>query len=60
MKYVLEKEIVYDEDLATVITSLIPERLKISSTSKMTDAGMLKDYSIDVSINNQTSQTMKA
>lgn len=61
MKYVLEKrDIVYDEDLATVITSLIPEDLKYPSTSKMTDAGMLKDYLIDISINNQTAKTVES
>ncbi|MEO8532841.1 MAG: hypothetical protein ABI441_03790 [Flavobacterium sp.] len=59
MKYVLEKrDIAYDEDLATVITDLIPEDLKYPSTTKMTDAGMLKDYKVEVSINNQTQKTI--
>jgi len=60
MKYVLEKrDISYDEDLATVIADLIPEDLKYPSTSKMTDAGMLKDYKIEISINNQSEKTIE-
>jgi hypothetical protein len=59
MKYVLEKrDISFDEDLATIITDLIPEDLKYPSTSKMTDAGMLKDYKVEISINNQSEKTI--
>lgn len=60
LKYVLQKrDITFDEDLAVVISSLIPEDLKFPSTSKMTDAGMLKDYKIEISINNQNPLTIE-
>lgn len=57
LKYVLQKrDIVFDEDLALVIIPL-PEDIKYPATSKMTDAGMLKDYKIEISINNQKPET---
>lgn len=60
-KYVLEKrDISYDEDLAIVISSLIPEDLKYPSSSKMTDAGMLRDYKIEISLNNQNEKTIES
>lgn len=57
LKYVLQKrDITFDEDLALII-KLIPEDLKYPATSKMTDAGVLKDYKIEISINNQLPET---
>lgn len=57
LKYVLEKrDISFDEDLALVIIPL-PEDIKYPATSKMTDAGMIKDYKIEISINNQNPET---
>ncbi len=57
LKYVLQKrDIAFDEDLALVIIPL-PEDIKYPATSKMTDAGMLKDYKIEISINNQLPET---
>jgi hypothetical protein len=57
LKYVLQKrDIAFDEDLALVIIPL-PEDIKYSATSKMTDAGTLKDYKIEISINNQLPET---
>jgi len=57
LKYVLQKrDIVFDEDLALVIIPM-PEGIKYPATSKMTDAGMLKDYKIEISINNQLPET---
>jgi hypothetical protein len=57
LKYVLQKrDIAFDEDLALVIIPL-PEDIKYPSTSKMTDAGVLKDYKIEISINNQLPET---
>lgn len=54
LKYVLEKrDITYDEDLAVEI-KLIAENIKYPSSSKMTDAGMLRSYKIDFDINNQS------
>jgi len=57
LKYVLQKrDITFDEDLALVIIPL-PEDIKYPATSKMTDAGVLKDYKIEISINNQLPET---
>ncbi|MBC7847244.1 MAG: hypothetical protein H7Y10_12205 [Flavobacterium sp.] len=57
LKYVLQKrDIAFDEDLALVIIPL-PEDIKYPATSKMTDAGMLKDYKIEISTNNQLPET---
>jgi len=57
LKYVLQKrDITFDEDLALVIIPL-PEDIKYPATSKMTDAGVLKDYKIEISINNQHPET---
>jgi hypothetical protein len=59
LKYVLQKrDIAYDEDLAIVIKPMI-EDLKYPSSSKMTDAGMLRDYKVEISINNQSSSTQE-
>nr|WP_315245133.1 hypothetical protein [uncultured Flavobacterium sp.] len=59
LKYVLEKrDIAYDEDLAAVITDLIPEDIKYPGSSKMTDSGMLKGYKIEISTNNQSEKTV--
>jgi hypothetical protein len=56
-KYVLEKrDISFDEDLALVIIPMI-EDIKYPATSKMTDAGVLRDYKIEISINNQKPET---
>jgi hypothetical protein len=47
LKYVLEKrDIAFDEDLA--IIKLMPEDLKYPASVKMTDAGVLRDYKIEV------------
>jgi len=57
LKYVLQKrDITFDEDLALVIYPM-PEDIKYPATSKMTDAGVLKDYKIEISINNQLPET---
>ncbi|MFV5696671.1 hypothetical protein ACM55G_14675 [Flavobacterium sp. LB3P122] len=56
-KYVLQKrDIVFDEDLALVIYPMV-EDIKYPATSKMTDAGVLRDYKIEISINNQLPET---
>jgi hypothetical protein len=48
LKYVLEKrDIAFDEDLAIII-KLMPEDLKYPASVKMTDAGVLRDYKIEV------------
>lgn len=57
LKYVLQKrDIKFDEDLALVIYPM-PEDIKYPATSKMTDAGVLKDYKLEISINNQLPET---
>ena len=57
LKYVLQKrDITFDEDLALVIYPM-PEDIKYPASSKMTDAGVLRDYKIDISINNQLPET---
>lgn len=57
LKYVLEKrDISFDEDLALVIFPMI-EDIKYPASSKMTDAGVLRDYKIEISINNQKPET---
>jgi hypothetical protein len=57
LKYVLQKrDITFDEDLALVIIPM-PEDIKYPSSSKMTDAGVLRDYKIEISINNQKPET---
>lgn len=57
LKYVLQKrDITFDEDLALVIYPM-PEDIKYPATSKMTDAGVLKDYKLEISINNQLPET---
>lgn len=59
LKYVLQKrDITFDEDLAIVIKPL-PEDIKYPSSSKMTDAGMLKDYKIEIALNNQLFETQE-
>ena len=59
LKYVLQKrDISFDEDLAIVIKPL-PEDIKYPSSSKMTDAGMLKDYKIEITLNNQLFETQE-
>lgn len=58
MKYVLEKrDIVFDDELAVEIR-LLPEDLKYPASSKMTDSGILRDYKIEISINNQLPETV--
>jgi hypothetical protein len=55
LKYVLEKrDIAFDEDLLL----LMPEDLKYPASVKMTDAGVLRDYKIEVAINNQHPETI--
>lgn len=57
LKYVLEKrDISFDEDLAVVIIPM-PEDIKYPASSKMTDAGVLRDYKIEIAINNQLPDT---
>ena len=57
LKYVLQKrDIAFDEDLALIIYPM-PEDIKYPASSKMTDAGVLRDYKIDISINNQLPET---
>ncbi|MEN9907159.1 MAG: hypothetical protein RLZZ540_300 [Bacteroidota bacterium] len=59
MKYVLEKrDIVFDDDLAVKI-KLLPEDIKFPATSKLTDSGLLRDYKIEISINNQLPETIE-
>jgi hypothetical protein len=59
LKYVLQKrDIAFDEDLAVVIKPMI-EDVKYPSSSKMTDAGVLRDYKIEISINNQLPETIE-
>jgi hypothetical protein len=54
LKYVLEKrDITFDEDLAVIIIPL-PEDIKYPATSKTTDAGVVRDYKIEISINSQS------
>jgi carbamoylphosphate synthase large subunit len=57
LKYVLEKRDIFDEDLAIII-KLMPEDLKYPASVKMTDAGVLRDYKIEVAINNQHPETI--
>lgn len=58
LKYVLEKrDVVFDDDQALIITNLVPEDLKYPASVKLTDAGMLRDYKIDVSVYNQSAHT---
>jgi hypothetical protein len=53
LKYVIEKrDILIDEDSALTILPL-PEDIKYPSNTKITDAGMLWDYKLEISINNQ-------
>lgn len=57
LKYVLQKrDITFDEDLALVIIPMA-EDIKYPASSKMTDAGVLRDYKIEISINNQLPET---
>ncbi|MBC5835802.1 hypothetical protein G6N05_05330 [Flavobacterium sp. F372] len=57
MKYVLEKrDILIDDDSALIILPF-PEDIKYPSNTKMTDAGMLWDYKVEISINNQSALT---
>jgi hypothetical protein len=59
LKYVLEKrDIAFDEDRAIVI-KLMSEDIKYPATAKMTDAGVLRDYKIEISINNQSPETIE-
>lgn len=58
-KYVLQKrDIWFDEDLAAVIRTM-PESIKYPSSSKMTDAGQLRDYKIEIPVNNQSPETQE-
>ncbi|MBC5840767.1 hypothetical protein H8R23_05060 [Flavobacterium sp. F-380] len=59
LKYVLQKrDIVFDEDLAVVIKPML-EDIKYPASSKATDAGVLRDYKIEISINNQLPETIE-
>jgi hypothetical protein len=59
LKYVLQKkDISFNEDLALVIIP-IAEEIKYPSTSKMTDSGVLRDYKFELSINNQSPETIE-
>ena len=59
LKYVLQKrDIAFDEDLALVIIPL-PEEIKYPASMKLTDAGVIRDYKIDLSINNQSPDTVE-
>lgn len=60
LKYVLQKRnIEFDDDDALIIENLLPEDLKYPAIIKQTDAGMLREYKIDLSINNQNSHTQE-
>lgn len=53
LQYVLQKrDISFDEDLALVIKPMA-EGVKYPSSSKMTDAGLIRDYKIEFSTNSQ-------
>lgn len=57
LRYALEKrDIKFDDDQALQI-EIIPEDLKFPSGVKMADAGQLLNYKVEVTINNQTSET---
>ncbi|UOX35301.1 hypothetical protein LXD69_07220 [Flavobacterium sediminilitoris] len=57
LKYVLEKrDILIDEDYSLIIIPL-PEDIKYPSNTKMTDAGMIWNYKVEITINNQKSIT---
>jgi hypothetical protein len=57
LKYVLEKrDISFDEDQAVVIMPML-EDLKYPATSKMNDGGLIRDYKIEIAINNQSVET---
>jgi hypothetical protein len=57
MSYVLNKrDINFDDDQAVNI-KLIPEDIKFPGSAKMTDAGQLRDYKVEISINNQSRET---
>jgi hypothetical protein len=59
LKYVLQKrDIAFDEDLAVIIKPML-EDVKYPASSKMTDAGVLRDYKIEISINNQLPETIE-
>lgn len=59
LKYVLEKrDIIFDDDDALIIIP-IPEDIKYPSSTKITDAGVLRDYKIEISINNQFAHTQE-
>lgn len=59
LKYVLQKrDITFDEDLALVIRPMA-EDIKYPASSKATDAGVLRDYKIEISINNQLPETVE-
>ena len=56
-KYVLQKrDITFDDDQALIIYPMA-EDLKYPGTSKITDAGTIRDYKIEISINNQSKLT---
>ncbi|NRT11516.1 hypothetical protein [Flavobacterium sp. 14A] len=54
LNYVLQKRnIIYDDDLAIEV-SLLPENIKYPSSSKITDAGLIRAYKITFDINGQS------
>jgi len=55
--YVLQKrDIVFDDDDALVIIPIL-EDLKYPATTKLSDSGTIRDYKIDISVNNQKPET---
>lgn len=59
LQYVLQKrDISFDEDLALVIKPMA-EGVKYPSSSKMTDAGLIRDYKIEFSTNSQDPESQE-
>lgn len=55
--YVLQKrDIVFDDDDAIVIYPMV-EDIKYPGTAKLNDSGTIRDYRIDISVNNQKTET---
>gem|GEM_PF-4561623 len=56
LNYLLQKrDIIFDDDQALIIHP-IPEDVKFPGSAKLTDAGTLRTYKIEISINNQDSR----
>lgn len=59
LKYVLEKrDITYDDDFALIICPKTDD-IKFPSSGKLTDSGILRDYKVELSINNQSDYTQE-